>query len=105
MTTKTKKPKASEPAAPPVAKVRVGLITASLWKRDTERGAFYSATFERRYRTEGGEWRSTRSFGETDLLALAKTVDLAYDAIRALKDSDAEAEDAASQPDDPDGEE
>lgn len=101
MTTRTRQSKAKEPSAPPAARVRAGLITGSLWARDTEAGRFYAATFERRYRAKDGEWRSTRSFGESDLLALAKAANLAYDAIRALKDTDAEAA-AAEEADDPD---
>lgn len=73
---KTKK--ASETAKPPVAKVRVGLITASIWERDTDVGTFYSVSFERRYRDAEGNWASSHSYDAQDLLALAKAADLAH---------------------------
>jgi hypothetical protein len=37
-----------------------------------------------------GEWKTTTSFGQTDLLVLMKAADLAYDEIAALKSKDSE---------------
>jgi hypothetical protein len=62
----------------PVAKVRVGLISASIWENPTEKGNFYNVTFERRYRDTEGNWKSTHSYGLDDLLVLAKIADLAH---------------------------
>ena len=53
--TKTKTEK--QPANPPVAKLRDGLVSASIWERQTEKGTFYSVTFERRYKDAKGEWK------------------------------------------------
>ncbi|MBZ5608790.1 MAG: hypothetical protein LAP38_11055 [Acidobacteriia bacterium] len=71
------KSEASEKKAAPVAKVRVGLITASIWENKTDKGDFQNVTFERRYKT-GDQWKSTRSYGVGDLLELAKCADIAH---------------------------
>src|SRR5665213_2396302 len=62
----------------PVSKVRVGLISASIWENPTEKGKFYNVTFERRYRDGEGNWKATHSYGLDDLLTLAKVADLAH---------------------------
>jgi hypothetical protein len=75
----TKKNEAAETKkAAPVAKVRVGLITASIWENPTEKGTFYNVTFERRYRDAEGNWKSSHSYNADDLLSLAKAADLAH---------------------------
>ena len=50
----TKKNEAAETKNPPADKVRVGLITASIWENKTEKGTFHNVTFERRYRDAEG---------------------------------------------------
>ena len=69
----------------PVAKVSVGLQTASIWKNESEGRAFYNVSFDRRYRTADGNWKSTSSYGRDDLLALAKLADLAHTKILELQ--------------------
>jgi hypothetical protein len=84
--TKPKKNEAREPAQPPVAKLRVGLISGSIWERKTENGTFHAVTFERRYR-DGDTWKSSHSYDAQDLLALAKLADMAHSKIIALQAS------------------
>ena len=74
----TKKNEAAETKNPPVGKVRVGLITASIWENTNDKGTFHNVTFERRYKDAQGNWQSTHSYGESDLLELAKAADLAH---------------------------
>ena len=74
----TKKNEAAETKNPPVGKVRVGLITASIWANETDKGTFHNVTFERRYQDGEGNWKSTHSYGFNDLLDLAKAADLAH---------------------------
>lgn len=75
---KTKTAPQKEAANPPVAKIRLGLITASIWERDTDERTFYSVSFERRYRDAEGNWKSSHSYDSQDLLTLAKLADLAH---------------------------
>ena len=74
----TKKNEAAETKNAPVDKVRVGLITASIWENLTDKGTFHNITFERRYRDAEGNWKSSHSYSADDLLALAKAADLAH---------------------------
>ena len=69
----------------PVAKVSVGLQTASIFKNESEGRAFYNVSFDRRYRTADGNWKSTSSYGRDDLLSLAKLADLAHTKVLELQ--------------------
>ena len=82
--------KQAETAKPPVAKLRIGLISASIWERKTDKGAFHSVTFERRYKDSAGEWQSTHSYDSDDLLVLAKLADQAHTEIQKLRPAKAE---------------
>lgn len=62
---------------PPVARLRVGQLNASIWERQTAKGTFYSVTVERRYRDAEGNWKSTQGYSVDDLPVL---VELAKDA-------------------------
>jgi hypothetical protein len=86
----TKKNEATETKTPPVAKVRVGLVTASIWENKTEKGTFHNVTFERRYRDAEGNWKSSHSYNADDLLALAKAADLAHTKIVEARNGDDE---------------
>ena len=69
----------------PVAKLSIGLQTASIWKNESEGRAFYNVTFDRRYRNAKDEWKSTDSYGADDLLTLAKLADLAHTRVLELQ--------------------
>jgi hypothetical protein len=84
-----KKKTETETKNPPAAKVRVGLITASIWENKTEKGVFYNVTFDRRYK-DGDDWKSSHSYNADDLLALAKAADLAHSKIVEARNGDGE---------------
>lgn len=86
----TKKNEAAETRKAPVDKVRVGLITASIWENQTDKGVFHNVTFERRYRDGEGNWKSSHSYNADDLLSLAKAADLAHTRIVELRKGDDE---------------
>jgi hypothetical protein len=73
----TQKKETAEPKKTPVDKVRIGLITASIWENTNDKGTFHNVSFERRYK-DGDQWKSTHSYGFNDLLDLAKAADLAH---------------------------
>ena len=77
----------------PADEIRFGRVKATIWMNTTEDGhARYSVVFSRIYR-EGGQWKSTHSFGRNDLLLVAKAADLAHTRIWALRqDAGAEAQ-------------
>ena len=75
----------------PADEVRLGSIKGAIWRNEGERGARYSVTFERLYK-EGGEWKSSSSFGRDELLLLAKVADRAHSRIFELTAEDAGSE-------------
>jgi hypothetical protein len=77
---------------PPVDKIRVGLITASIWQRTTDKGSFYSVSFERRYKDATGQYQTSHNYDARDLLMLAKAADLAHTRILELSDNRNEEE-------------
>ena len=80
-----KKKETAEPKKAPAEKIRVGLITASIWENTNDNGTFHNVTFERRYKDAEGNWKSTHSYGFYDLLDLAKAADLAHTEILRAK--------------------
>ncbi len=86
----TKNETAETKKSAPVAKVRVDYVNASIWKNTTDKGTFYNVTFENRYRTTEGEWKSGHSYAANDLLNLAKAADLAHTKIIELRESEAQ---------------
>ena len=81
-------------SAKPAAKVTLYPISAAIWRNENEGRAFYSATFERSYRDDAGNWKSTSSFNSGDLLLLAKVADLAHTEISKLRSGDRQAQDS-----------
>jgi len=57
----------------PTKKLRLGLITATIWDND----GFYSVDLSRSYKDDQGEWKNTTSFHHSDLLNLAKCAERA----------------------------
>jgi hypothetical protein len=67
----------SDKAKKPAYKLRDGAIEVVIWRNEGEKGAWYSVTATRSFK-QGEEWKQTESFGQDDLLALAKLLDLAH---------------------------
>ena len=57
----------------PAHKIKLGLITATIWDND----GFYSVDFSRAYKNGQGDWQSTPSFAQSDLLNAAKCAERA----------------------------
>jgi hypothetical protein len=88
MTNATKRSKSTKPANPPVAKLRLGLISANIWQRRTDNKVFYAVSFERSYKNSQGNWQSTHSYNADDLLILSKLADQAHTEIAMLRAGD-----------------
>lgn len=54
----------------PVKKLRVGNVTAAIWKNDD---TFYSVTLQKSYKQDD-EWKNTDSLNHGDLLNAAKAL-------------------------------
>ena len=71
----------------PVAEIRVGRITATIWQNTpTDEGVFYSVHITRLFR-RGSTWDRTPAFGRDDLLTVAKVADLANTRIYELQNA------------------
>ena len=75
----------------PVEQVRIGGIKAAIWRNEGNERPWFNVTFQRLYRTQDGQWQSTASFAQSDLLALAKVADAAHSRILRLTADDAKA--------------
>jgi hypothetical protein len=62
----------------PVNRIRYGLISASIWRQEGEKGPMFNVSFQRSYK-EGEEWRSSTSFGRNDLLVLSLLATRAFE--------------------------
>ena len=70
----------------PVAEVRLGRITATIWRNRTadDDGVFYSTQITRLYRRDE-KWERSHAFGRDDLLTVAKVADMANTRIHDLQ--------------------
>lgn len=62
----------------PVHTVRYRNIKATVWLNQTAKGAMHNVTVSRSYKTDGQDWRNSSSFGQADLLPLAKALNDAH---------------------------
>jgi len=81
----------------PAARINMHPITGSIWRNEKDEGVFYSATFERSYKDEAGNWKYTNSFNSGDLLLLAKVADLVHTEISKLRANDRQAQQPEDQ--------
>jgi hypothetical protein len=58
----------------PAHKIRSGTLTVTIWTNDSDKGAWYSVTPSRSYKKDD-KWSESDSFGQDDLLRLAKLLD------------------------------
>jgi hypothetical protein len=72
---------------PPVDKVQVGNVQISIWKNESAKGDFFTASSpELRYRDEKTEeWKTGNSYKPMDLLALAEAAREASGVLRKLQ--------------------
>ena len=75
-----------------VDEIRIGRVKATIWRNGTEDHPRHNVTFLRLYKDDAGEWKSTQSFGRSDLLVLAKVADQAHSRIFELPQEEAAAE-------------
>lgn len=69
----------------PTETIRDGLLQATIWKNEAEKGSFYSAQLTRRYQDEAGNWQDSDSFSGAELLRIAQLATQAYGRIAALR--------------------
>ena len=74
----------------PVAKIRVGSVTASIWENTNDKGTtFRNVTFQRSYKDKDGKWcNADNGYNEEETLQLAKAADLAHTRIIQLRNGE-----------------
>ena len=67
----------TDKARKPAHKLRDGAIEVAIWRNESEKGPWYSVNHRQSYK-QGDEWKESDSYGQDDLLTLAKLLDLAH---------------------------
>lgn len=61
----------------PAHRIRIGNLTATIWRNLGERGNWYTVRLTRSFKTDEG-WRETDNLGYDELLAAGKVLDMAH---------------------------
>lgn len=84
-------------AEKPIETLNLSPLSAAIWKNTTKEGkSWFSVTFSRNYRDEGGNWKSSDSFSGSDLLLLAKLADQAHTRAEQLRKAEGKADEGAA---------
>jgi len=67
----------------PVKRIRIGLVTATVWKNETADKPFYSVQVSRAFRDKDGAWQNSDSFNHDDILNAVKVLERAETYIAA----------------------
>ena len=78
----------------PAAKVSLYPVSAAIWANRTQKGVFYSVTFERSYKDDNGKYQTSSNFNASDLLLVSKVSDLCDSKVRELRAADRQPEQA-----------
>src|SRR5271167_2488922 len=78
----------SDSTKKPAAKVSLYPVSAAIWANRTQKGVFYSVTFERSYKDDAGKYQTSSTFNASDLLLLSKVADQAHSEIFKLRAND-----------------
>ena len=72
----------------PLAKIKDGMISASIWANETDEGKIrYSVSIVRNYTDANDKWHETSSFSALELLMVSRLAQKAYDKIADLKEA------------------
>ena len=71
-------PTPAKPKNQPVHHIRHGAVSASIWRQETDKGPMFNVTFQRSYK-EGDAWKTSTSFGRSNLLVLGLIAARAYE--------------------------
>lgn len=75
----------------PAHKIRIGTVSAIIWRNPAEKGPWYSVQLQRSYKNGDDEWRQTDSLGFDDILTAAKLLDQAHSWIAEAMATDRKA--------------
>lgn len=72
--------------------LRDGRLRATIWKNESEQGAFYSVSFTRSYTDADGNWHDSDSFSGSELLRIAHLAQKAHEQTRQLRSAESSTE-------------
>jgi hypothetical protein len=81
----------------PIAHVKMYPITAAVWRNESNGRNFYNVTFERSFKDDAGNWKSSSSFSTSELLLLAKVADQCHTEILELQAADRQGQQPEEQ--------
>lgn len=68
----------------PVVTIRCYPVEAAIWRNESAKGAFHTATFSRSYKDDKDEYHNTDSYSGSQLLQLGHLSNKVYDRIEKL---------------------
>ena len=74
----------STPNNKPVDTIRDRELKATIWERLGEKGTFYIVEISRTYKDEEGNYKTSHSYSQDQLLRVARLADIAYNEIAIL---------------------
>lgn len=69
----------------PVSVLRDGNLKATTWRNEGENGPYYSTTFSRTWKDEGGKYQDSQSFSGSELLRLSELAREVYGDVREFR--------------------
>ncbi len=84
----------------PTETLKDGLLKATIWKNEGDKGSFYRVNLTRSYQDNAEKWHDTDSFSGSELLRIAHLAQKAYDRTTELRQQDRKAAEAEATPDD-----
>jgi hypothetical protein len=81
----------------PAHKIRIGNLSAIIWRNTGENDPSYSVQPQRSYKNSDDEWRQTESMGVDDLLTMAKLLDMAHTWVVQQMEADRKARKQAEE--------
>ena len=71
--------------AKPIETLRDGSLSATIWKNESEKGAFFSVQLTRVYEDQHGNLHDSNSFTGAELLRIANLATKAYELTSSLR--------------------
>lgn len=81
----------------PAHKIRIGNLSATIWRNNSDKGVWYSVNPSRSYKKGDDAWRETDSLGFDDLLTMVKLLDQAHSWIARQVQADSKARKARQE--------
>lgn len=75
----------------PAHKIRIGTVSAIIWRNSGDKGNWYSVQIKRSFKNGDNQWRDTDAMGYDDVLTAAKLLDQAHTWITEQTASDRKA--------------